>query len=139
MRAKISFFLAIIGVVIIGFSTAGAQNQITFWTTEDEKDRLETQKEGPAARSTDRQPHRSPARSGVYRRAEHDGRGARALPQLGRVRPRPRGDACRHHMFLTREEGTRRFHRRAPGSLLSSTTYTEVPKEGLEPPRAEAH
>jgi multiple sugar transport system substrate-binding protein len=45
MRATISSFLAIVWVVIIGFSTAGAQNQITFWTTEDEKDRLETQKE----------------------------------------------------------------------------------------------
>lgn len=45
MRATISSFLAIIWVVIIGFSTAGAQNQITFWTTEVEKDRLETQKE----------------------------------------------------------------------------------------------
>ena len=37
--------MAIVWVVIIGFSTAGAQNQITFWTTEVEKDRLETQKE----------------------------------------------------------------------------------------------
>ena len=45
MRATISSFLALIWVVIIGFSTAGAQNQITFWTTEVEKDRLETQKE----------------------------------------------------------------------------------------------
>jgi multiple sugar transport system substrate-binding protein len=45
MRATISSFLAIVWVVIIGFSTAGAQNQITFWTTEVEKDRLETQKE----------------------------------------------------------------------------------------------
>jgi multiple sugar transport system substrate-binding protein len=45
MRTTISSFLAIIWVVIIGFSTAGAQNQITFWTTEVEKDRLETQKE----------------------------------------------------------------------------------------------
>ncbi len=40
-----SYFLAIVWVVIIGFSTAGAQNKITFWTTEVEKDRLETQKE----------------------------------------------------------------------------------------------
>jgi multiple sugar transport system substrate-binding protein len=45
MRTTISSFLAIVWVVIIGFSTAGAQNQITFWTTEVEKDRLETQKE----------------------------------------------------------------------------------------------
>ena len=45
MRATISSFLALIWVVIIGFSTAGAQNKITFWTTEVEKDRLETQKE----------------------------------------------------------------------------------------------
>ena len=45
MRASISVFLALIWIFIIGLSTAGAQKQITFWTTEDEKDRLETQKE----------------------------------------------------------------------------------------------
>jgi multiple sugar transport system substrate-binding protein len=45
MRATILSFLTILLVSSIAIPTAGAQNQITFWTTEDEKDRLETQKE----------------------------------------------------------------------------------------------
>jgi multiple sugar transport system substrate-binding protein len=37
--------LTVLLLTILGISTAGAQNQITFWTTEVEKDRLEIQRE----------------------------------------------------------------------------------------------
>jgi multiple sugar transport system substrate-binding protein len=42
----IAFFhmLTVLLVTIFGLSTAGAQNQITFWTTEVEKDRLQVQR-----------------------------------------------------------------------------------------------
>ncbi len=45
MRPLICFILSIVLVAIFGLSTAGAQNEITFWTTEVEKDRLEIQRE----------------------------------------------------------------------------------------------
>jgi multiple sugar transport system substrate-binding protein len=45
MKATILSALAIFLVVMMGLPTAGAQNQISFWTTEVEKDRLEIQKE----------------------------------------------------------------------------------------------
>ena len=45
MRPVICFMLSILLVTIFGLSTAGAQNEITFWTTEVEKDRLEIQRE----------------------------------------------------------------------------------------------
>jgi multiple sugar transport system substrate-binding protein len=45
MRTAILSVLTILLISTTGIPTAGAQNQITFWTTEVEKDRLETQKE----------------------------------------------------------------------------------------------
>ena len=44
MRAVTIFLMAIFLVITCGFSTVGAQTQISFWTTEDEKDRLEIQR-----------------------------------------------------------------------------------------------
>jgi multiple sugar transport system substrate-binding protein len=45
MRAIIFSLATLFLVSAMGTPTAGAQNQITFWTTENEKDRLETQKD----------------------------------------------------------------------------------------------
>ena len=45
MWATILYVLTILWVSMMGLPTAGAQNQITFWTTEVEKDRLEVQRE----------------------------------------------------------------------------------------------
>ena len=45
MRAIIISLATLFLVSAMGIPTAGAQNQITFWTTENEKDRLETQKD----------------------------------------------------------------------------------------------
>jgi len=45
MRAMILSILTILWVVIMSLPLAGAQKQITFWTTEVEKDRLEIQRE----------------------------------------------------------------------------------------------
>ena len=45
MRAIIFSLATLFLVSAMGIPTAGAQNQITFWTTENEKDRLETQKD----------------------------------------------------------------------------------------------
>lgn len=45
MRARILCFLTILLVVVVSTPVAGGQNQITFWTTEVEKDRLEIQRE----------------------------------------------------------------------------------------------
>jgi len=44
MRKAILTLLSILLIIITGLSTAGAQNQITFWTTEVEKDRLDIQR-----------------------------------------------------------------------------------------------
>jgi multiple sugar transport system substrate-binding protein len=44
MRVAFFHMLTVLLVTIFGLSTAGAQNQITFWTTEVEKDRLEVQR-----------------------------------------------------------------------------------------------
>jgi multiple sugar transport system substrate-binding protein len=44
MRKAILILLNILLIIITGLSTAGAQNQITFWTTEVEKDRLDIQR-----------------------------------------------------------------------------------------------
>ena len=45
MRGAFFHMLMVLLLTIFGLSTAGAQNQITFWTTEVEKDRLEAQRE----------------------------------------------------------------------------------------------
>jgi multiple sugar transport system substrate-binding protein len=45
MRATILSLLTILWFIIVSTPVAGAQNQITFWTTEVEKDRLEIQRE----------------------------------------------------------------------------------------------
>jgi len=45
MKATLFFILSILWVVITSPSLAGAQKQITFWTTEVEKDRLEIQRD----------------------------------------------------------------------------------------------
>jgi multiple sugar transport system substrate-binding protein len=45
MRARVLSVLAILWFIIVSTPVAGAQNQITFWTTEVEKDRLEIQRE----------------------------------------------------------------------------------------------
>ena len=45
MRGALFHMLTVLLLTILGLSTAGAQNQITFWTTEVEKDRLEVQRE----------------------------------------------------------------------------------------------
>ena len=44
MRTTILHLLTILWVAIVSLPTAGAQNQITFWTTEVEKERLEIQR-----------------------------------------------------------------------------------------------
>ena len=44
MRAATIFLMTIFLVITCGFSTVGAQTRISFWTTEDEKDRLEIQR-----------------------------------------------------------------------------------------------
>lgn len=44
MRAGFFYMLTVLLVSIFGLSTSGAQDQITFWTTEVEKDRLEVQR-----------------------------------------------------------------------------------------------
>ncbi len=44
MRVKILFLLTILWLIRISLPVAGAQNQITFWTTEVETDRLELQR-----------------------------------------------------------------------------------------------
>jgi len=45
MKATLFSILGILWVVITSSSLAGAQKQITFWTTEVEKDRLEIQRD----------------------------------------------------------------------------------------------
>ena len=45
MWARVLSVLAILWFIIVSTPVAGAQNQITFWTTEVEKDRLEIQRE----------------------------------------------------------------------------------------------
>ena len=45
MRVAFFHMLTVLLLTIFGLSTAGAHNQITFWTTEVEKDRLEVQRE----------------------------------------------------------------------------------------------
>jgi multiple sugar transport system substrate-binding protein len=45
MRVKILFLLTILWLIRISLPIAGAQNQVTFWTTEVEKERLEIQRE----------------------------------------------------------------------------------------------
>lgn len=45
MRARILCLLTILLVMVVSTPVAGGQNQITFWTTEVEKDRLEIQRE----------------------------------------------------------------------------------------------